>query len=86
MIAETLERYIETEIIPQYSAFDKAHNLDHVQTVVDESISLCKQYPETRPDMVYTIAAYHDLGLCRNRETHHLVSGEILMADEPLKE
>lgn len=86
MIAETLKRYIETEIIPQYSAFDKAHNLDHVQMVVDESISLCRQYPGTRPDMVYTVAVYHDLGLCRNRETHHLVSGEILMADKRLKE
>lgn len=86
MIAETLKRYIETKIIPQYRAFDKAHNLDHVQTVVDEGISLCRHYPETRPDMVYTIAAYHDLGLCRNRETHHLVSGEILMSDERLKE
>ena len=28
--------------------------------------------------MVYTIAAYHDLGLCEGREFHHLISGKIL--------
>ena len=86
MIPETLKTYIETAIIPRYEHFDKAHNLSHVQIVMEESMALCKLYPETNPQMVYTIAAYHDLGLCRNRETHHLISGEILMADERLKE
>ena len=33
---------------------------------------------------VYTIAAYHDTGLCRDRATHHLVSGEIIAADSNL--
>lgn len=28
--------------------------------------------------MVYTIAAYHDLGLCKDRATHHLVSVKFL--------
>ena len=32
MIPQTLIRYIETEIIPRYEYFDKAHNLSHVQT------------------------------------------------------
>lgn len=26
--------------------------------------------------MAYTIAAYHDTGLCRDRATHHLISGD----------
>lgn len=39
-----------------------------------------------KPDerLVYTIAAYHDTGLCRDRATHHLVSGEIIAADANL--
>lgn len=86
MIPEKLKSYIETEIIPRYNAFDKAHSLSHVQTVMDESMALCMLYSETNPKMVFTIAAYHDLGLCKDRETHHLVSGEILLADERLKE
>lgn len=84
MIPQTLIRYIETEIIPRYEHFDKAHNLSHVQTVIDESLALAKLYPQADERLVYTIAAYHDTGLCRDRATHHLVSGEIIAADASL--
>lgn len=36
--------------------------------------------------MVFTIAAYHDLGLQEDRKTHHLISGRIVREDERLKE
>ena len=36
--------------------------------------------------MAYTIAAYHDTGLCRDRATHHLISGEILKQDITLRQ
>ena len=84
MIPQTLIRYIETESIPRYEHFDKAHNLSHVQTVIDESLALAKLYPQADERLVYTIAAYHDTGLCRDRATHHLVSGEIIAADASL--
>ena len=84
MIPQTLIRHIETEIIPRYEHFDKAHNLSHVQTVIDESLALAKLYPQADERLVYTIAAYHDTGLCRDRATHHLVSGEIIAADASL--
>lgn len=86
MIPQPLIRYIETEIIPRYEYFDKAHNLSHVQTVIAESLALAKLYPEADERLVYTIAAYHDTGLCRDRTTHHIVSGEILMADTTLRQ
>ena len=84
MIPANLTHYIETEIIPRYEKFDKAHNLSHVQTVIDESLALAKLYPQADERLVYTIAAYHDTGLCRDRATHHLVSGEIIAADANL--
>ena len=43
MIPETLKTYIETAIIPRYEHFDKAHNLSHVQMVMEESM-LCANY------------------------------------------
>ncbi len=46
MIPETLITYIKTEIIPRYKDFDKAHNLSHVRTVIEESLALARQYPE----------------------------------------
>lgn len=85
MIPKPLITYIETAIIPRYKEFDKAHNLSHVRTVIEESLALARQYPEADERLAYVIAAYHDTGLCRDRATHHLVSGEILMADITLR-
>lgn len=85
MIPAPLTHYIETEIIPRYEHFDKAHNLSHVQTVIEESLSLAAKYG-VNESMAYTIAAYHDTGLCRDRATHHLLSGEILKQDETLRQ
>lgn len=85
MIPAPLTHYIETEIIPRYEHFDKAHNLSHVQTVIEESLSLAAKY-DVNESMAYTIAAYHDTGLCRDRATHHLLSGEILKQDETLRQ
>ena len=85
MIPANLTHYIETEIIPRYEKFDKAHNLSHVQAVIKESLSLAKQY-DVNESMAYTIAAYHDTGLCHDRATHHLISGEILKQDVTLRQ
>ena len=85
MIPDNLTHYIETEIIPRYEKFDKAHNLSHVQAVIEESLSLAKQY-DVNESMAYTIAAYHDTGLCHDRATHHLISGEILKQDVTLRQ
>jgi uncharacterized protein len=77
--------FIEKEILPQYDTFDAAHQRNHAQKVINESMVLASGY-DVNPDMVYTIAAYHDLGLCEGRETHHLVSGAILRNDERLRQ
>ena len=83
-IPTDLREYIEINILPQYATFDKAHRLNHAEKVIEESMKLA-QYYEVEPAMVYTIAAYHDLGLCEGREFHHLISGNILAADEKLR-
>ena len=80
-----MKHYIETEIIPRYEAFDKAHRTNHVRQVITESLKLASYY-EVDERMVYTIAACHDIGLCEGREHHHLVSGRLMRADERLRE
>ena len=82
----TLQQYIETRIIPQYAAFDKAHREDHARAVIERALAMAEQYPEIDTDMLYTAAACHDLGLCVDRKTHHLESGRIIRADENLKQ
>ena len=79
-----LVEFIETQILPQYAQFDKAHNLEHVTRVIRRSLELVRQ---TGADinMVYTIAAYHDIGMSGPRAIHHITGGKILAADTRLK-
>ena len=86
MIPQSLVQYIEKEVIPQYSAFDKAHREDHARSVVERALTMARNMDGIREDMLYTAAACHDLGLSVNRETHHLESGRIIRADERLLE
>lgn len=79
-----LKRYIETEILPRYRTFDRAHNLDHVRAVIDRSLELAVGR-DVDLQMVYTIAAYHDTGLVNGRERHHLDAGRILAEDPALR-
>lgn len=79
-----LTEYIEREIIPLYSSFDKAHQTDHAREVISRSLELATHY-DVDINMVYTVAAYHDTGLSKGRERHHIVSGEILEADLELR-
>ena len=73
--------YIEREIIPRYDSFDKAHRRDHVRMVIAQSLKLADGLPELDPEMIYCIAAFHDLGLVNGRENHHIDSGKILETD-----
>ena len=79
-----LVEFIETKILPQYAQFDRAHNLEHVTRVIRRSLELVKT---TGADinMVYTIAAYHDLGMSGPRAIHHITGGKILATDARLK-
>ena len=80
----TLQAYIESAILPRYKGFDPAHRTDHALQVIAESLKLAKHY-EVDKRMVYTIAAYHDIGLCEGRERHHLVSGRLVREDKNLR-
>ncbi len=79
-----LVEFIETQILPQYASFDRAHNLEHVTRVIRRSLELAKR---TGADinMVYTIAAYHDVGMSGPRAVHHITGGKILQSDARLK-
>lgn len=81
-ISPDIINYVEREIIPRYAAFDKAHRESHVRIVIEQSLKLVEHEPSMNADMVYVIAAFHDLGLINGRENHHKDSREILEADE----
>ena len=68
-----LVEFVETQILPQYAAFDKAHNMEHVTTVIRRSLDLAGRIGADL-NMAYVIAAYHDLGLSGPRAVHHITS------------
>lgn len=78
-----LMEFVEKNILPRYAAFDKAHNLTHINRVISRSLELASKIGADA-DMAYAIAAYHDLGLEGPRAVHHLTSGKILAADQRL--
>lgn len=84
-INPALQAYIEQEILPKYDHFDKAHQRDHAETVMKQSLQLAAYYDGIDLNMVYAIAAYHDIGLSAGRKTHHLVSAEKIRADKQLR-
>ena len=83
-VALDIMEFIEQNILPKYTAFDKAHNLSHVNSVITRSITLARRIGANL-DMCYVIAAYHDLGLEGPRAIHHLTSGKIIATDVRLR-
>ena len=79
-----LVEFIETQILPRYAAFDRAHNMEHVTRVIRSSLELVKT-TGADVNMAYTIAAYHDLGMIGHRADHHIRGGKILATDARLK-
>lgn len=84
-ITTSLILYIEREVLPRYERFDAAHRVDHAQIVIKQSIEIAKHYLVIQ-EMVYAIAAFHDLGLEVDRKTHHLESGRIVRETQRLRE
>lgn len=77
--------YIREQILPRYDSYDAAHRRDHIEGVIERSMQLAEGY-DVVPEMVYTIAAYHDLGIPEGRDTHHISSGRLLAEDMRLRE
>ena len=84
-INKELQEYIEKNIFPSYDKNDLGHNIDHIKYVIDRSLKFAKHVEKINYDMVYTIAAYHDIGHYIDAKNHEKVSSEMLLADKKLK-
>lgn len=80
-----IRQYVETEIIPRYAYFDKAHSIEHVRAVIERAMALTKFY-DVSDDMVYVAAAYHDTGLVEGRDFHHTASARIIREESALRQ
>lgn len=80
-----LKEYIEENIFPEYSKNESAHNIDHIKYVINRSFKFADTVPNINYDIVYTIAAYHDIGHHIDSKRHEIISGEIMAKDKNLK-
>lgn len=81
---EELVEYIKNEIFPLYDRNEFAHGINHIKTVIRRSLELADGY-DVDFNIVYTVAAYHDLGHFIDRKRHEIISAEIFMKDENIK-
>lgn len=84
-INSDLKDYIEENIFPEYSKNEPAHNIDHIKYVINRSFKFAYTLSNINYNMVYTIAAYHDIGHHIDSKKHEIISGEIMSKDENLK-
>lgn len=81
---EELVKYIQNEIFPMYDKNEEGHGIGHIKTVIERSLKFAKDY-DVDINMVYTIAAYHDLGHHIDRKRHEIISAQIFMKDENME-
>lgn len=85
MVNENLKKYVENEILPEYQKNEEAHGRSHIEYVIKRSFELVKENQlSVDENMVYLIAAYHDIGHHIDRENHEKVSAEIMEKDQNL--
>lgn len=84
-ISPNLVNYIENEIFPKYDLNEAAHGINHILKVINKSFKISKNY-DVDLDIVYVVAAYHDIGHHIDKDTHEIISAQIMAQDEKLKE
>lgn len=84
ILKEDLKMYIEDNIFPKYERNDKAHRMDHIKYVIKRCFELSKN-KDIDINMLYTIAAYHDIGYYIDYKTHEIISAKIMYEDENLR-
>lgn len=81
-----LKNYIEKIINYHYSLNDKGHDVEHAKYVINRSLEFAELINEINYEMVYVIAAYHDVAHHIDAKNHEILSAKMLMQDKKLKD
>lgn len=85
-INKELKDYIERYILPIYEKNDAGHNAEHIKYVIRRSLEFANQFKDINLDMVYTIAAFHDIAHYIDKDNHEVLSAIIFYEDKKMKE
>lgn len=85
-INDELKKYIEEHIFPEYDKNEPAHGIGHIKYVIGRSFELVDENDlDVNPNIVYTVASYHDIGHHIDSKTHEIISADMMFKDENLK-
>ena len=85
-VSPELREYIEKNIFPEYQKNEPAHSLTHIKNVIKRSFKFAGTVPDANYDIVFTVAAYHDIGHHIDAKWHEIVSAEIMQKDKNLEQ
>ncbi len=80
-----LKSYIERKILPEYSQNEEGHGIKHIRYVIQRSFGFADFVSDINYDMVYAIAAYHDLAHHIDAKNHEKLSADLLQKDQTLR-
>ena len=81
-INKELKEYVEKEILPIYAQNDFRHGMEHINNVIKRSLKFAQEMEDINIDMVYTIAAFHDIAYHIDAKNHEILSAKIFFEDE----
>ena len=86
LINPNLKQYIQNLIEYHYNLNDKGHGVEHAKYVINRSMNFADKIENANYEMVYVIAAYHDVAHHIEAKNHEIISAKMLREDEKLKE
>ena len=86
IISVNLKNYIENNIFPEYSKNESGHGIEHIKYVIDRCMRFAEQFDNIDLDMLYTIAAFHDIGHHIDKKNHEILSAKIFYDNDNMKQ
>lgn len=81
-----LRNYIEENVLALYDNNIGGHGIHHIKTVIDRSFELVDVFNlDVDLNMVYVVAAFHDIGYKQNPDEHEEVSSNMFRCDANMK-
>ncbi len=86
-VSKELKKYIEQNVFHEYEKNDKAHGIIHIKEVIRRAFALRETYKlyDLNDDMIYAIAAYHDIGAYHGKEQHAERAAQIFLNDKNME-
>lgn len=84
-VNKELKEYISQYILPQYSQNDGGHGINHINYVIERCFVFEKQFNNIDPDILYTIACFHDIAHHINKAEHETLSAKVFFEDQKME-